>query len=123
MSEYDQATQSLLNKVEDVVVKSVSITSTVVETIASGIKPKAKIEISSTKNDVKQAQKAIAQGVPKSEIIKTIKQSPVAKRLKAMGRDVDKYANLVFKKGQIEEAVARNPGIAKTQQKTLEKTL
>ena len=118
MSEYDQATQSLLNKVEDVVVKSVSITSTVVETIASGIKPKAKIEISSTKNDVKQAQKAIAQGVPKSEIIKTIKQSPVAK-----SRDVDKYANLVFKKGQIEEAVARNPGIAKTQQKTLEKTL
>ena len=62
-------------------------------------------------------------GVPKSEIINTIKQSPVAKRLEAEGKDVDKYANLVFKKGQINEAVARNPGIAKTQQKTLEKTL
>ncbi len=123
MSGYDQVNQGLLNKVEDVVVKSVSITSTVAETIASGIKPKAKIEINSTKNDVKQAQKAMNDGVPKSEIINTIKQSPVAKRLEAEGKDVDKYANLVFKKGQINEAVARNPGIAKTQQKTLEKTL
>ena len=123
MSQYDQVTQGLLNKVEDVAVKSVSITSTVVETIASGIKPKAKIEINSTENDVKQAQKAMNDGVPKSEIINSIKQSPVAKRLEAEGRDVDKYANLVFKKGQINEAVARNPGIAKTQQKTLEKTL
>lgn len=123
MSGFEQDNQVLLNKVEDVVVKAVSVSSTVAETMLSNIKPKVKVEIKSAKDDVKQVQKDMRNGLPKSEIINKIKQSSVAQRLEATGRNVDKYANLIFKKGRINEAVAKHPAAGKTQERTQEKTL
>ncbi len=123
MSGFEQDNQVILNKVEDVVVKAVSVTSTVAETVLSNVKPKVKVEIKSAKDDVKQVQKDMRNGLPKSEIINKIKQSPVAQRLEATGRNVDKYANLIFKKGRINEAVAKHPTTGKTQERTQEKTL
>ncbi len=123
MSEYDAGNQRILDTVEKVTHNTVSTTAMATIAVLSSIKPNTRIEIRSAKDDVNQAQQAMNSGKTREEIINTIKQSPVAQRLKAMGRDVDKYANLIFKKGQINEAVAKNPSIAKTQEKTLEKTL
>lgn len=123
MSEYDAGNQRILDTVEKVTHNTVSTAAMATQSVLSKIKPNTRIEIRSAKDDVNQAQQAMNSGKTREEIINTIKQSPVAQRLKAEGKDVDKYANLIFKKGQINEAVAKNPSIAKTQEKTLEKTL
>ena len=86
----------------------------------SNIKPRTEIKIQSALDDVAQAQEALKKGISREEIIDSIKQSPVAQRLIKAGGDVEKYAYLILKRGQINEAVARNPSKAKTKKKTLE---
>ncbi len=120
MSQYDQGNEKILHTVEKVVGDSVSATSRAVETVLSSIKPKTEIKIQSALDDVAQAQEALKKGISRQEIIDSIKQSPVAQRLIKAGSDVEKYAYLILKRGQINEAVARNPSKAKTQKKTLE---
>ncbi|MDJ0575375.1 MAG: hypothetical protein QNJ65_09460 [Xenococcaceae cyanobacterium MO_234.B1] len=120
MTQYDRGNEKILHTVEKVVNQSVSATSTAVETVLSNIKPKTEIKIQSALDDVAQAQEALKKGISHQEIIDSIKQSPVAQRLIKAGSDVEKYAYLILKKGQINEAVARNPSKTKTKQKTLE---
>ncbi len=122
MTQYDRGNEKILHTVEKVVGESVSATSRAVETVLSSIKPKTEIKIQSALDDVAQAQEALKKGISHQEIIDSIKQSPVAKRLIKAGSDVEKYAYLILKKGQINEAVARNPSQTKTQtkKKTLE---
>ncbi len=121
MTQYDQGNEKILHTVEKVVGESVSATSRAVETVLSSIKPKTEIKIQSALDDVAQAQEALKNGRSRQEIIDSIKQSPVAQRLIKAGGDVEKYAYLILKKGQINEAVARNP--SKTKTKTKKKTL
>ena len=121
MTQYDRGNEKILHTVEKVVGESVSATSRAVETVLSSIKPKTEIKIQSALDDVAQAQEALKNGSSPQEIIDSIKQSPVAKRLVKAGGDVEKYAYLILKKGQINEAVARNP--SKTKTKTKKKTL
>ena len=121
MTQYDRGNEKILHTVEKVVNQSVSATSTAVETVLSNIKPKTEIKIQSALDDVAQAQEALKKGISHQEIIDSIKQSPVAQRLIKAGSDVEKYAYLILKKGQINEAVARNP--SKTKTKTKKKTL
>ena len=121
MTQYDQGNQKILHTVEKVVGESVSATSRAVETVLSSIKPKTEIKIQSALDDVAQVQEALQKGISRQEIIDSIKQSPVAQRLIEAGGDVEKYAYLILKKGQINEAVARNPSQTKT--KTKKKTL
>ncbi len=121
MTQYDQGNEKILHTVEKVVGESVSATSRAVETVLSSIKPKTEIKIQSALDDVAQAQEALKKGISRQEIIDSIKQSPVAQRLIKAGGDVEKYAYLILKKGQINEAVARNPSQTKT--KTKKKTL
>ena len=120
MTQYDRGNEKILHTVEKVVGESVSATSRAVETVLSSIKPKTEIKIQSALDDVAQAQEALKNGISHQEIIDSIKQSPVAQRLVKAGGDVEKYAYLILKKGQINEAVARNPSKTKTKQKTLE---
>ncbi len=122
MTQYDRGNEKILHTVEKVVGESVSATSRAVETVLSSIKPKTEIKIQSALDDVAQAQEALKKGISHQEIIDSIKQSPVAQRLIKAGSDVEKYAYLILKKGQINEAVARNPSKTKTQtkKKTLE---
>ncbi len=121
MTQYDQGNEKILHTVEKVVGQSVSATSTAVETVLSSTKPKTEIKIQSALDDVAKAQEAIKKGISRQEIIDSIKQSPVAQRLIKAGGDVEKYAYLILKKGQINKAVARNPSQTKT--KTKKKTL
>ena len=121
MTQYDRGNEKILHTVEKVVGESVSATSRAVETVLSSIKPKTEIKIQSALDDVAQAQEALKNGSSRQEIIDSIKQSPVAQRLIKAGGDVEKYAYLILKKGQINEAVARNP--SKTKTKTKKKTL
>ena len=121
MTQYDRGNEKILHTVEKVVGESVSATSRAVETVLSSIKPKTEIKIQSALDDVAQAQEALKNGRSRQEIIDSIKQSPVAQRLIKAGGDVEKYAYLILKKGQINEAVARNP--SKTKTKTKKKTL
>ena len=121
MTQYDRGNEKILHTVEKVVGESVSATSRAVETVLSSIKPKPEIKIQSALDDVAQVQEALQKGISRQEIIDSIKQSPVAKRLVKAGGDVEKYAYLILKKGQINEAVARNP--SKTKTKTKKKTL
>ncbi len=121
MTQYDRGNEKILHTVEKVVGESVSATSRAVETVLSSIKPKTEIKIQSALDDGAQAQEALKNGSSRQEIIDSIKQSPVAQRLIKAGGDVEKYAYLILKKGQINEAVARNP--SKTKTKTKKKTL
>lgn len=82
-----------------------------------------KVQIRTAAQDVQDAQKAIQQGTPKQEILKSILQGEVSKRVADTGGDNQKYAGLIFQKAETNQAVGmmptQTPAHAKTPKKAL----
>lgn len=82
-----------------------------------------KVEVRTAAQDAQAAHKAIEQGTPKEEIIKSIRTSDVYKRIASSGGDPQKYEQLIMQRAEIDHAVKMMPSPAPSLSKTQTKKL
>lgn len=82
-----------------------------------------KVQIKTAAQDAQAAHKAIEQGTPKEEILKSIRTGDVYKRIASSGGDPQKYERLIMQRAEIDHAVKMMPSPAPSLSKTQKKKL
>lgn len=82
-----------------------------------------KVEIRTAAQDAQDAHKAIEQGVPKQEILKSIRTGDTHQRIAKAGGDTHKYEQLIMRRAEIDHAVKMMPSPSLAPAKTPKKKL
>lgn len=109
MSGIEQDQEKLLNASSNVIQNVVSATAN----LSTLYNPKTKVEIKTAKDDVQQVQQSLKSGTDLKTVKQSLTNSPIGKAIASAGGNVKKYADLVIKKAQINNATEHNNNQAK----------
>jgi hypothetical protein len=120
--QYQHDQEKLLNAAAQSVGSAVIAGKAIVQLLTSLPKP-IKVQVKTADFDVQSAQKNLQQGKTKPEILGAIANGETYKRIKRMGGDAAKYAQLMMRKAEINRAVLVNPVRKLARVKTPKKSL
>ena len=79
-------------------------------------RPKTKVQVKTAKDDVRQVQQSLKSGTDLKEIKHSLTNSQIGITVASSGASPEKYANLIIKKAQINNASVQNHGQSKIKQ-------
>ena len=71
-------------------------------------KPKTKVVIKTARDEVTQTQKFLKDGTKLSTLKQSIANSKIGKRISSSGGNPERYADLIIKKAQIDNAIEQS---------------
>ena len=104
MSAIEQDQEKLLNASAQVVQNVVSAAAN----LSTLYKPKTKVQIKTAKDDVQQAQESLKSGTDLKEVKQSLTNSQIGIASASAGGNPEKYADLVIRKAQINNAIENN---------------
>ena len=104
MSGIEQDQEKLLNASATVVQNVVSAAAN----LSTLHKPKTKVQIKTAKDDVRQAQQSLKSGTNLKEVKQSLTNSQIGIASAKAGGNPEKYADLILRKAQINNAIENN---------------
>ena len=104
MSGIEQDQEKLLNASATVVQNVVSAAAN----LSTLYKPKTKVQIKTAKDDVRQAQQSLKSGTSLKEVKQSLANSQTGIASAKAGGSPEKYADLILRKAQINNAIEHN---------------
>lgn len=104
MSEIERDQEKLLNASAQVVQNVVSAAAN----LSTLYKPKTKVQIKTAKDDVQQAQQSLKSGTDLKDVKQSLTNSQIGIASASAGGNPEKYADLVIRKAQINNAIEHN---------------
>ena len=104
MSGTEQDQEKLLNASAQVVQNVVSAAAN----LSTLYKPKTKVQIKTAKDDVQQAQQSLKSGTDLKDVKQSLTNSQIGIASASAGGNPEKYADLIIKKAQINNAIEHN---------------